>query len=121
MAARQQSGSQQPLPLRYNNPAVHRIGWHKDSLVALAVVGLGYLIGLLGPALVVPPGAKSAPRDRIAVAFSITVLGVIIAMVTASRAYRRRRNWSWLVIGSVPAISLLVGGAILAATKAGGV
>jgi hypothetical protein len=35
-------------------------------------------------------------------------------------AYRRRRNWSWLVIGSVPAISLLVGGAILAATKAGG-
>ena len=121
MAATSRSGSQQPPPLRYYNPAVHRIGWHKDSLVHLVVVGFGYLLGLLGPALVVPPGAATAPRSRIAVAFSITVLGVIIAMVTSSLAYRRRRNWSWLVIGIVPAISLLVGGAILAATKAGGV
>ena len=112
------SKSPQPLPLRYQNPAVHRIGWHRESLVSLAVVGLGYLIGLLGPALVVPPGQETAPKAKIAVAFSITVIGVAIAMVTATLAYRRRRNWSWMVIGIVPALSLLLGGAILAATKA---
>ena len=113
--------SQDPPPLRYDNPALHKIGWRKESLVSLAVVGLGYLIGLVGPSFVVPPGAASAPDGRILAAFSITVLGVVIAVVAAMLAYRRRHNWSWLVIGSVPAISLLVGGAILAATKAGGV
>jgi hypothetical protein len=114
------TGSPQPLPLRYDNPARTHIGWHKDSIVHLVVVGLGYLIGLLGPALVVPPGQKGAPPGRIGAAFSITVLGVAIAVVAASHAYKSRRNWSWLVIGSVPALSLLVGGAILAAVKAGG-
>jgi hypothetical protein len=109
-----------PPPLRYDNPALHRIRWHRESLVSLAVVGLGYLIGLVGPSLVVPPGARTAPGGKILVAFSITVVGVVIAIVAAMLAYRRRRNWSWLVIGTVPAISLLVGGAILAATKAGG-
>jgi len=114
------SGSPKRLPLRFENPAVHRIGWHRESLISLAVVALGYLIGLVGPALVVPPGTRTAPDNEIRVAFGITVLGVAIAVVTAILAYRRRRNWSWLVIGSVPAIALLLGGAILAATKAGG-
>jgi hypothetical protein len=112
------SGSPKPLPVRFENPALHRIGWHRESLVSLAVVGLGYVIGLVGPALVVPPGAAQAPSGRITVAFCITVVGVVIAFTAAMLAYRRRRNWSWLVIGSVPAIALLVGGAILAATKA---
>jgi hypothetical protein len=119
MGATSPSGNEPP-PLRYDNPALHRIGWHRESLVSLAVVGLGYLIALVGPSFVVRPGAASAPNGRILLAFSITVLGVIIAIVAAMLAYRRRHNWSWLVIGSVPAISLLVGGAILAATKAGG-
>jgi hypothetical protein len=119
MGATTPSGSEPP-PLRYDNPALHRIGWHRESLVSLAVVGVGYLIGLVGPSLVVPPGARSAPNGKIVVAFSITVVGVIIAVVASMLAYRRRRNWSWLVLGSVPAISLLVGGAILAATKASG-
>jgi uncharacterized BrkB/YihY/UPF0761 family membrane protein len=115
------SNDQQPPPLRADNPALHRIRWRKESLVYLAVVGLGYLIGLVGPSFVVPPGAASAPGDRIVIALAITVLGVAIAMVAAMLAYRRRHNWSWLIIGSVPAIALIVGGAILAATKAGGV
>jgi uncharacterized membrane protein YfcA len=118
MGATSPSDSHTPPPLRYQNPALHRIGWHRDSLVWLACVGLGYLIGLIGPAFVVPPGVPTAPRGKIAVAFGITVLGVAIAAVSSMLAYRRRRNWSWLVIGIVPAISLLVGGAILAATKA---
>jgi hypothetical protein len=120
MSPTSSTGSPQPLPLRYDNPARHRIFWHKDSIVHLVVVGGGYLIGLLGPALVVPPGQRGAPDGRILAAFSITVLGVIIAVVAASHAYKTRRNWSWLVIGIVPALSLLVGGAILAAVKAGG-
>jgi uncharacterized BrkB/YihY/UPF0761 family membrane protein len=109
-----------PPPLRYDNPPLHRIGWHRESLVSLAVVLLGYLIGLVGATFVVPPGAASAPNGRILLAFSITVVGVLIALVAAMLAYRRRHNWSWLVIGSVPAIALLLGGAVLAATKAGG-
>src|SRR3954453_16257273 len=48
------SGSEPP-PLPYDNPALPRIGWHRESLVSLAVVGLGYLIGLVGPSLVVSP------------------------------------------------------------------
>ena len=118
MGATTSGGSPKPLPLRFQNPAQHRIGWHRDSLVYLAVVALGYLIGLVGPALVVPPGLDTAPKRDIAIAFSITVLGVVIAVVAATLAYRRRHNWSWMVIGIAPSMSLLLGGAILAATKA---
>src|SRR4051795_10574364 len=119
MGATSPSGSQRPLPVRFENPALHRIGWHREALVSLVVVGLGYLIGLVGPALVVSPGQATAPKSHITVAFGITVVGVAIAVVTAMLAYRRRRNWSWLVIGTVPAIALLLGGAVLGATKAG--
>ena len=34
-------------------------------------------------------------------------------------AYQRTRNFSWLVIGIVPSITVIIGAAIMAGTKAG--
>jgi hypothetical protein len=110
----------QPLPLRFHNPPLHPAGRPPaSSLVSLAVVAAGYLLALVGPSLVVAPTASSAPAGRLATAFGLTALGVAVAVVAAGLAYRRTRNWSWLVIASIPAVALIAGGAILTATKAG--
>jgi hypothetical protein len=42
---------------------------------------------------------------------------VLVAIVTSSVEYFRTKNWSWLIIGIVPALTLLMCGAILAAAK----
>ncbi len=107
-------------PLRYTDPDTH----HMDkppaiSLVELAVVGAAYLFALAAPSFVVSPGARSAPGGRLALAAGLTVVGVLVALVVSGLAYRRTRNFSWLVIGIVPSITLTAGAAILAGTKAG--
>jgi len=50
-------------------------------------------------------------------AFGLTVLGVVISLGAGLLAFRRTHNWAWLIITGVPAVSLIAGGAILAATK----
>ena len=47
----------------------------------------------------------------------LAVVFVLVAVATSSIEYVRTRNWSWLIIGTVPALTLLLCGAILAATK----
>jgi prolipoprotein diacylglyceryltransferase len=48
----------------------------------------------------------------------MSFLGAAIAVVIALLAYRRTKNFSWLVIGIVPSISVIIGAAIMAGTKA---
>jgi branched-subunit amino acid transport protein len=111
-----------PVPrLRYTDPDTH----HMDkppaiSLVELALVGAAYLFALVAPTFVVPPGQETAPGGRVALAAGLTVLGVLVAVVVAMVAFRRTRNFSWLVIGVVPSFAIIAGAAILAGTKAFG-
>jgi len=106
------------LPLRHRNPPINPSQPpSRSSVVSLVVVGIGYLISLAAPSLVVSPSAPSAPMSRVLAAFALTLLGVTISVAAGLLAYRRTRNWAWLIITGVPAVSLVAGGAILAATK----
>ncbi len=111
-----------PAPrLRYTDPDTHRMEKPpKSSLVELALIGLAYLFALVAPSLVVPPGQERATAARVAVAAGLTLLGVAVALVVAGIAFRRTRNFSWLVVGVVPSFALVAGAAILAGTKAFG-
>lgn len=107
-------------PLRFDNPPLHPMDKPPAiSLIELAIVGAAYLFALAAPSFVVSPGAVSAPGGRLALAAGLTIVGVLVALVVSGLAYRRTRNFSWLVIGIVPSITLTAGAAILAGTKAG--
>lgn len=106
------------LPMRHHNPPLHRMGpTSAISYVELAVMALGYLFALAVPWLLVPPGASTAPGGRVALAFGLSMLGVVVALAACSIAYRRTRNWEWLAIGIVPSMTLIIVGIIMAATK----
>ncbi|MFC6007712.1 hypothetical protein [Angustibacter luteus] len=107
-------------PMRYTDPNTH----HMDkppaiSLVELAMVGAALLFALVAPAFVVSPSDTSAPGGRIAVAAGLSFVGAAVAIGVAMMAYKRTRNFSWLVIGIVPSITVIIGAAIMAGTKAG--
>jgi high-affinity nickel permease len=65
----------------------------------------------------VGPTEKDAPTGKIWLAFTLTAVGVLVAIVTSGIEYVRTKNWSWLIVGIVPALTLLMCGAILAAAK----
>lgn len=106
------------LPLRHRNPPINPSQRpSRASVLSLVIVGVGYLISLVAPSLVVSPSAPSAPMSRVLAAFGFTLLGVAVSVVAGFLAFRRTSNWAWLIITGVPAVSLVAGGAILAATK----
>jgi hypothetical protein len=107
-----------PLPLRADNQPIHtQPKPPASSLVSLVVILAGYVFSLAAPVFVVGPSETDAPTRKIWLAFALTVIGVLVAIVTSSVEYVRTRNWSWLIIGIVPALTLLMCGAILAAAK----
>jgi hypothetical protein len=110
--------SETALPLRADNHPIHtQPKPPASSLVSLAIILAGYVLSMAAPVLVVSPGQDDAPTSKIWTAFTLTVVFVLVAVVTSSIEYVRTRNWSWLIIGTVPALTLLLCGAILAATK----
>lgn len=110
----------QTPPLRADNHALHHMERPPAiSLVELGIVGAAYLFALVAPAFVVSPSQDTAPGARVAVAAGLTVLGAIVGAVVSLLAYRRTRNFSWLVIGIVPAFTLVILAVILAGVKAG--
>ena len=54
-------------------------------------------------------------------AYSCTVVGATIMMLSAWALYRHSKDWADAVWGAVPAASVIVGGVILTATKLTGV
>lgn len=110
----------QAPPLRAHNPPLHHMDKPaKLSLVELGLVTFAYLFAIVAPAFVVSPGTMSAPGWKIALSSGFTVLGALVGAAVAFVAYVRTRNFSWLVIGIVPCITLLMLAAIMAGTKAG--
>ena len=106
------------LPLRHRNPPINPSERpSRASVLSLLIIGVGYLISLVAPSLLVSPSAPSAPMSRVLAAFGFTLLGVAVSVVAGFLAFRRTGNWAWLIITGVPAVTLVAGGAILAATK----
>lgn len=106
------------LPLRADNHPIHtQPRPPASSLVSLAVILVAYVLSMAVPFFIVGPAEKEAPTGRIWIAFACTVVFVLVAIVTSMVEYLRTRNWSWLMIGIVPALTLLMCAAILAATK----
>jgi hypothetical protein len=97
-------------PIKWPRPDRPTLAW-----VAVAVVGL--VIALVVPASIVPPSATDPQVGRIWLAFSFTVLGAVVMLVAAAAMWRRTREPLVLVMGAVPAFTVLVGGIILAMTK----
>lgn len=117
-AKHRDDASETALPLRADNHPIHtQPKPPASSLVSLVVILAGYVLSMAAPVFVVSPGQDDAPANKIWLAFTLTVVFVLVAVVTSAIEYLRTRNWSWLIIGSVPAITLLLCGAILAATK----
>ena len=78
---------------------------------------VGFVVALGAPSLVVSPSQPSASVGKVVTAFGLTAVGVAIALVAGGLAYRRTRDYGWLIATGMPAIALVAGGAILAATK----
>ena len=70
------------------------------------------------PGLIVSPTATTAPGDKLGLAFAITMVGILIAVLTGIFQYRRTGNWVWYLVAATPAFAVFCGGAIFAATKA---
>jgi hypothetical protein len=113
--------AKQPVPtVRYHNPPLHPMEKPPAiSLVELGGVAVAFLFALVAPAFVVSPTAQSATGGKIGLAAGLTILGVLVGVVVAFLAYRRTRNFSWLVIGFVPGMTLVVLAIVMAATKVG--
>lgn len=110
--------SETALPLRADNHPIHtQPKPPASSLAALVVILAGYVLSMAAPMFVVGPTQTDAPTNKIWIAFTLTVVFVLVAVVASAIEYVRTRNWSWLVIGTVPSLTLLLCGAILAATK----
>ena len=107
-----------PLPLRRRNPPINPSGKpSRANLVSLVVIAVGFIIALGAPSLVVSPSQPSAALGEVVTAFALTAVGVAISLVAGGLAYRRTRDYGWLIATGVPAVALVAGGAILAATK----
>jgi hypothetical protein len=96
------------------------IRWpHPDAIGVLLmlvwVVGVAFALAV--PALIVSPGAPTAPTADVIWALVSTVVGTLLMMVSAYVLYRRTREVGFAVLGAVPAMSCLAGGIVLAATK----
>jgi hypothetical protein len=110
--------SETALPLRADNHPIHtQPKPPPSSLLSLAIILAAYVLSLAVPFFIVGPAQTDAPTDEIWLAFTCTVVFVLVAIVTSAIEYVRTRNWSWLMIGIVPSLTLLMCGAILAAAK----
>ncbi len=96
------------------------IRWPKPdgaSLMFLGLWALGLVIALVAPAMIVSPGQKSADAGPVVLALSMTVFGALIMLAAAFGLWRKYREPLVSVLGAVPAIAVVAGGIMLAATK----
>ena len=108
MAARADDRAQPPI--RWPHP-------NRSGVLTIALWGLGLVIALLIPALIVPPYQKTATATEAWTAFSVTVFGALIMMGVTGWRYRKTRDSGILVLGIVPGVSVIIGGVILATVK----
>ncbi len=100
-------------PIRWPRPDGLTLG-----LIAVWVVGLAIALGV--PALIVPPTARNPSTGQTWLAFLFTVIGAAIMLTVSRVQYGRKRDASVLTFGAVAAVTVVLGGIILVATKLGG-
>lgn len=104
-------------PLRADNHPIHAQPRPGPMSMAEVIVAIGgYVFAMLGPLLVARPFQEGVTHRQVWLAFTMTVIGVLIALVSCTVAYRRTRNWSWLVLGVVPGLTVLMCGMLIATT-----
>lgn len=102
--------------------AMAPIRWPHPGMATLGLIGvwsLGMLLAVFVPALIVPPGATEAATGEAVLAFGCTVAGALVMIATGWLLHRRYDEplaWSF---GLVPAVTVVIGGVIMLATKVG--
>jgi hypothetical protein len=88
------------------------------DVISVILIGGSLILAVAIPGLIVSPTATTAPGDKLGLAFGITCVGILIAVLTGIFQYRRSGNWVWFLVAATPAFAVFCGGAIFAATKA---
>jgi hypothetical protein len=110
----------QPPAARADDRAQPPIRWphpNRYSAFTIALWGLGLIIALLIPASIVPLSQKAASVADVWTAFGFTVLGALIMMGATGWRFRMTKDSGILLLGIVPATSIIIGGVILATVK----
>lgn len=97
-------------PVKWPHP-----GW--PTIAAILVWFAGMLLAVLVPAIIVPPTQDQAEAGRVLLAFSCTLAGAVVMAVVGWLLHRWHNAplaWSF---GMVPAVTVTVGGIIMAASK----
>ena len=105
-----QHGQKPVAPIRWPRPAA-------STIVILLVWIVGVIVGILGPALVVSPGAGSISTATALLGFGINVVGFLIMVVTGVLLYRRERDGGLMVFTIVPSGAVLLSGMVMLGTK----
>jgi hypothetical protein len=105
--------NQAQAPIRWPRP-------DRGSVILGAIWVIGLVIALAVPALIVPPNETHPDVGQTWFAFLFTAIGAAIMLVVSMLQFRRKRDGAILTLGSVSAISVILGGIILVATKLGG-
>jgi hypothetical protein len=97
-------------PIRWPHP-------DRSSVLIIALWGLGLLVALIVPALIVPPSQKTATVADAWTAFSFTVVGAILMIGATGWHYRRTKDSGILLLGAVPGTAVIIGGVMMATVK----
>ncbi len=97
-------------PIRWPHPK-------KASLGIAAVWAVGLVVALVIPAMIVGPGQQDASTSAVWTAFSVTFVGAAIMLAASAVLFRRTKDVGALVMGGVPAVAVVAGGVIIAASK----
>jgi predicted membrane channel-forming protein YqfA (hemolysin III family) len=110
----------QPMAVQRVERAQPPIRWphaNRSGVLTIALWGLGLLVALLIPALIVPPYQKTATVTAAWTAFAFTVIGALCMVAATAWHYRRTKDSGILILGLVPGGAVIVGGVILATVK----
>jgi hypothetical protein len=104
---------------RQTDRAMAPIRWSRPdnvTVTAAAMWVVGLVIALVVPALIVPPGSRTAEPSRVWTAFAISVVGAALTLGATAYHVRKKGDSAILILGMVPAFSAVVGGIIFATT-----
>lgn len=97
---------------KFRRPHVDRTTW-----LALAVWVAGLVLATVPAALVVPPSQEAATLGAVSLAVALTLLGSMVVVAAGIILWKHHDDSAVLTFGAVPAVALVTGGVIMAATK----
>jgi hypothetical protein len=97
-------------PIRWPHPG-------RPTLTLIALWTVGLLLAVFVPALIVAPTEGRAPTGEVLLALSCTLVGAAVMAGVGFTFLRRHEDPVATAFGVVPAITVTIGGLIMAATK----